>query len=70
MSKVEKTVKRSILKIRKKNHLPGQHHYLDGHRANDAIDTIQFRASIKPGTWNIPEHEKIKIIFMKKIIIK
>ena len=28
----------------KKNHLQGQHHYLelDGHRANDAIDTIQF----------------------------
>ena len=35
-----------------------------------------FRASIKPGTWNIPkhagtfrnipEHEKIKIILMKK----
>ena len=38
--------------------------------------TIIFCASIKPGTWNIPEHagtfrnipehEKIKIIFMKK----
>ena len=24
------------------------------------------RVSIKPGTWNIPEHEKIKIIFIKK----
>ena len=23
-------------------------------------------ASIKSGTWNIPEHEKIKIFFMKK----
>ena len=46
MSKVEKTVKRSIRNSEdpKENHLQGQHHYLelDGHRANDAIDTIQF----------------------------
>ena len=27
---------------------------------------ITRRASIKPGTWNFPEHEKIKIFFMKK----
>ena len=31
--------------------------------------TEKKRASIKPGTWNIPEHEKIKIMFIKKIII-
>ena len=26
------------------------------------------RASIKPGTWNIPEHKKIEIFFYEKII--
>ena len=49
-----------------------------------AVKSVQYgnkvRPSIKPGTWNIPEHagtfrnipehEKIKIIFMKKNIMK
>ena len=31
------------------------------------LEFQSLQASIKLGTWNIPEHEKIKIIFMKKI---
>ena len=34
------------------------------------ISRITRGPSIKPGTRNIPEHEKIKIIFMKKNVIK
>ena len=44
---------------------------LDRSRNSHVDHSILIRASIKPGTFrNMPEHEKIKVIFMKKKIIK